>query len=1124
MAISNVVINEGKIIFKRVGGHKHDGLTSSLIDTTKYSMFDFVAAENTNDARRSALQRNNKSILKTLIINTIEERVLNPQGIRIQANAITAREIVSGTITANELTSNIVLVNNVIRSNNYNGTIAANGAITAAGNAGWVITSAGAAEFANTSIRGEMIANSLNIGSGNTSFHVDTTGNLWLGSTTYDAAPFKVSKAGVLAISANTGGTIGGQPIDTIAEAVVDFNSRNNRNGTALGLPTILSDGTAIDHTINTDSSVNISFEWNYAYLDTVNSAYNIDGFYVYMYANPTFSVFTVAPSTPSVGSVTYGTTSAHGLAIGNTVVISGLVPIEYNGTFTVTAVTSTTFRVANSTITTVTESVGSVTGSTAYTFGTNPSLETSYPVDYDQRAVIFTGFPANKYYTFGVKAFRVVDRDIDTDEIIYSSIVKSTRSEENPYLPSATVAFDGNITGTIDGQPASILVAYANAGNTAATNFNANNDRNSGTPTSPVISNDATVIDHVINTDGSADISFEWTYTVSNVYNAANNIDGFIVYTRVSTSGSAYTFGTTPLEETTYYLPREKRAFILPAIAADKYYNFGISAYRMVDTDIAAAGIVYSPIIQSTFTGDNPYRPSTSVAFAGNITGTIDGLSVSTVKNGINNFNNTNDRIADIPNPANTIAFGSDIINTNGTIDIPVAWTYGTSPTSNVGNIDGFILYFRTTPATDTSNISSTDTSTTIQTVFLTPERRAHTFSGVSPNSFYRAAIRPYRIVDADVIPSPPESKENGAIYGSMLNSTQRTATSPTITDGFIAGININGSEIQSNSFSAGTAGFRIGSDGNAEFNNVTVRGTVETAVGLIGGLTIDAFGLYKSVGANTTRLNSYDSSLNLFGVYEDQYASAYIYPGRLNVLNYIGSTTITGQRIDTTEVFTTHVYSANVTGHGMGLGGIAFPARITDGAVIPLSGQGPWPTNLQWTNGGGGRLYYQINDDSNVKGYLTKTEVSDRRLKSNISQEVQDWLSKFNQIKIYEFEYNNLVPQAGGFECVPEQIKKIGVIADEIEQLFPEFVLGTAKEEALIQSLEGKTQEEKEKLIEELDTPETTVKDDGIYSKAEYQQVDYSSFTPLLIATSLDQNKRIKELETRLQALEGV
>jgi hypothetical protein len=355
----------------------------------------------------------------------------------------------------------------------------------------------------------------------------------------------------------------------------------------------------------------------------------------------------------------------------------------------------------------------------------------------------------------------------------------------------------------------------------------------------------------------------------------------------------------------------------------------------------------------------------------------------------------------------------------------------------------------------------------------------------------------------------------KNGSNQITQISGSGVTITSNGNTSGQRVQLDSSGLRAYNN---AGTNTVAINSDGSAVFS-----GEIQSTSGSIGGLLIDSSGLYKSVGGNTTRLNSSSSTLDLYGLYDDQYASAYLHPGRMNVFNYAGSTTITGNRIDTSEIFVTTVYSSDVGSHTMNIGGIAFPARINDGAVIPLSGQGPWRTNLQWTNGGSGRLYYQIDDNSTVKGYLTKTHLSDRRLKSNITQEVEDWLTKFNQIKIYEFEYNNLVPQAGGYECIPEQIKKIGVIADEIEQLFPEFVLGTATEEALIQSLEGKTQEEKEQLIEELDTPQTTVKIDGIYSKPEYQQVDYSSFVPLLMAVNLNQNKRIQELSAKVDELES-
>ena len=173
-AKSNVVVSEGQVTFKRVQGHKHDGLTSTLIDTTKYSMFDFIATENSRDASRAARQRNNKNVLKTFIIDTIEGRVLNPEGIRIQANAVTAREIVAGTITADELSSNIVLVNNVIRSNNY-----INNTTTYTG---WAIFSNGTANFNNVNIRGNLATGAGVYAAANTPLYADIVGQFSLGN------------------------------------------------------------------------------------------------------------------------------------------------------------------------------------------------------------------------------------------------------------------------------------------------------------------------------------------------------------------------------------------------------------------------------------------------------------------------------------------------------------------------------------------------------------------------------------------------------------------------------------------------------------------------------------------------------------------------------------------------------------------------------------------------------------------------------------------------------------------------------------------------------------------------------------------------------------------------------
>jgi len=496
---------------------------------------------------------------------------------------------------------------------------------------------------------------------------------------------------GVTVGTPNYTGNVNGTQAATVTTAVTNFNSRNDRKTAVPANPVIAGDGTAIDHTINTDGSADISFEWSFS---GSGDAYDIDGFLVYVRAS---------------------------------------------------------------------------TSSNTYTFGSTPSEEQVYYVTSEKRAFILPGVAANLYYTFGIQAYRVVDQDINASGLLKSSIVKSTATGENPYQPSANVAFAGNVTGTVNNVPVSTLIAWAGNGETAytgtvkyrtdgvptnnptpsgitiatnanatiniklewlaytqgskqadfimvfwkkgdgaptvndssitfnvnttnasyyifeginpadtysfgiaaarrtengleigpiqsptsnpdwqgvtvgtpnytgnvngtqaatvttaVTNFNSRNDRKTAVPANPVIAGDGTAIDHTINTDGSADISFEWSFSGSG---DAYDIDGFLVYVRASTSSNTYTFGSTPSEEQVYYVTSEKRAFILPGVAANLYYTFGIQAYRVVDQDINASGLLKSSIVKSTATGENPYQPSANVAFAGNVTGTINGI-----------------------------------------------------------------------------------------------------------------------------------------------------------------------------------------------------------------------------------------------------------------------------------------------------------------------------------------------------------------------------------------------------------------------------------------------------------------------------------------------------------------
>jgi len=87
--------------------------------------------------------------------------------------------------------------------------------------------------------------------------------------------------------------------------------------------------------------------------------------------------------------------------------------------------------------------------------------------------------------------------------------------------------------------------------------------------------------------------------------------------------------------EEVVFVAPAAKRAFILYGCPADSGYCFGVRAYRKVNKNIDASGVIYSAIVSPINTGtiaESPYVPGISIAFSGDVTGTIDGDAANTV------------------------------------------------------------------------------------------------------------------------------------------------------------------------------------------------------------------------------------------------------------------------------------------------------------------------------------------------------------------------------------------------------------------------------------------------------------------------------------------------------------
>lgn len=516
---------------------------------------------------------------------------------------------------------------------------------------------------------------------------------------------------------------VAGQTAAVVASATSNFNTRNDRKSTAPASPTVPTDGTAVDHVINTDGAADISFEWGFT---GSGDAYDIDGFLVY---------------------VRQGATNA------------------------------------------------------TYTFGTTPSEEVVYTISADRRAFILYGVPADRHYTFGVRAYRIVDQDVSAGGILQSAIVKATASGENPYQPASSVAFAGNVSGTVNNVAGSTLT-------TAATNFNARNDRNATAVVAPTVANAAGTIDHAINNDGSADVSFEWTWS-----GAEADIDGFIVYVHdngASAPASQRVIdGNANASETVYYVTPQRRAFIVYGAAADHYYTFGVQAYRIVDPDISATGVLRSAVAQpasnATETTLGAYRPSANVAFAGNVTGTVNNVAAATltsnaangnsawakfsgvgntlpsgnvefnfagssskggnatntdsvggqtaavVASATSNFNNRNDRKSTTPAAPTILTDGTavdHVINTDGAADVSFEW--GFTGTGDAYDIDGFLVYVRQGATNSVYAFGTTPAEEVVYTV--ASDRRAFILYGVPADKHYTFGVRAYRIVDQDV------------------------------------------------------------------------------------------------------------------------------------------------------------------------------------------------------------------------------------------------------------------------------------------------------------------------------------------------------------------------------------
>ena len=196
--------SESSIIFYN-GGHNHDGISSALINTAKYSIYDFTTDFMGTDLRQS-VQSENFRKFKNVIAEIVKTDVLTTAGITLRPNQVRAENISAGAVSAEELSANIVLVNNIIRSNSFDGTVLANGAITTAGTTGWAISGQGQAVFSAASIRGTITAGALYINDYN---QWSANGEIYVGNPLFDEPGFAYSEALGMKVRGNITATSG---------------------------------------------------------------------------------------------------------------------------------------------------------------------------------------------------------------------------------------------------------------------------------------------------------------------------------------------------------------------------------------------------------------------------------------------------------------------------------------------------------------------------------------------------------------------------------------------------------------------------------------------------------------------------------------------------------------------------------------------------------------------------------------------------------------------------------------------------------------------------------------------------------------------------------------------------
>jgi len=173
-------------------------------------------------------------------------------------DTLTASKITAGTIGAHTIT--MAGANSIIKSSTFDGTAVGDGSYSG-GTQGWLINGSGKAYFYDATIVGSLDIGGFDSGS----FHVDTSGNMWLGSGSFSTAPFKVSSSGsVTSINGTIGGftissdkLLAGSGSNQITLSTGIYNATTNPDELVIAVGGNLSAGFGVPFAVNSSGVMN---------------------------------------------------------------------------------------------------------------------------------------------------------------------------------------------------------------------------------------------------------------------------------------------------------------------------------------------------------------------------------------------------------------------------------------------------------------------------------------------------------------------------------------------------------------------------------------------------------------------------------------------------------------------------------------------------------------------------------------------------------------------------------------------------------------------------------------------------------------------------------------------------